>query len=182
MEGIQVLWKIAIDCHEAKVGTGVTSMLLQVHTNVDFGLEQKITSFEDQFIDSCMSIIKKEKKIIDSRSPEELKTLNESYEQVYKGIATKAKIKKVLPVQEKRIVACLSYLKMLVGNSERDGMNDLIPHTTLQTGTLLGNITINNAYEKMNLNGFRNRFSVQMFSNATVYQLKQRICQELSWQ
>ena len=71
---------------------------------------------------------------------------------------------------------------MLVGNSERDGMNDLIPHTALQTGHVIGNITITNAYEKMNNNGFRNRFSVQMFSNATVYQLKQRICQELSWQ
>ena len=28
MDGIQVLWKIAIDCQEAQVGTGVTKMLL----------------------------------------------------------------------------------------------------------------------------------------------------------
>jgi hypothetical protein len=47
MEGIGVLWKIAIDCQEKKVGECVTNMLLQVHTSVDFGLEDKITMFED---------------------------------------------------------------------------------------------------------------------------------------
>ena len=57
MEGIRVLWKIAIDCQEKKVGESVTNMLLQVHTCVDFGLEDKITMFEDQFIESCMRII-----------------------------------------------------------------------------------------------------------------------------
>ena len=39
MEGIRVLWKIAIDCQEKKVGECVVNMLLQVHTSVDFGLD-----------------------------------------------------------------------------------------------------------------------------------------------
>lgn len=47
MEGIRVLWKIAIDCQEKKVGECVASMLLQVHTSVDFGLDEQITMFED---------------------------------------------------------------------------------------------------------------------------------------
>ena len=135
-------------------------MLLQVHTNVDFGMEEEITSFEDQFIESCLTIIRREKEAIDSRSTEVLQKLNEQFNEVHKGIATQAKIKKVLPVEEKRIVACLSYLKMLVLNSEKDGMNGLIPHTSLHNGEWLGNITINNTYEKMNYNGFRNRFTV----------------------
>lgn len=71
---------------------------------------------------------------------------------------------------------------MLVLNSEKDGMNGLIPHTSLHNGEWLGNITINNTYEKMNYNGFRNRFTIQIFRNATVYSLKQKICQELCWQ
>lgn len=52
-----MLWKIAMDCQEKKVGECVASMLLQVHTSIDFGLDDKITMFEDQFIDSCMQII-----------------------------------------------------------------------------------------------------------------------------
>lgn len=52
-------------------------MLLQVHTNVDFGMEDEITSFEDQFIESCLSIIKREKLAIDSRSTVVLQKLND---------------------------------------------------------------------------------------------------------
>ena len=47
MEGIQGLWKIAIDCLDKKVGECVTNLLLQLHTNVDFGMEDKIAFFED---------------------------------------------------------------------------------------------------------------------------------------
>ena len=47
MMGIGVLWKIAMDCQDRKVGEAVTNMLLQVHTSVDFGMEEKITLFED---------------------------------------------------------------------------------------------------------------------------------------
>jgi len=45
-------------------------MLLQVHTSVDFGLEDKITMFEDQFIESCMRIIREQKERIEARSEE----------------------------------------------------------------------------------------------------------------
>ena len=68
MEGISILWKIAIDCQEKKVGEAVTKMLLQLHTQVDFGLEEKITQFEDQFVQSCMQIIAEQKAAIEVRS------------------------------------------------------------------------------------------------------------------
>ena len=71
MEGIAVLWKIATDCQEKKVGEQVTNMLLQLHTQVDFDIEDMITSFEDQFVQSCVQLIKKEKAKIESRSAEE---------------------------------------------------------------------------------------------------------------
>ena len=172
MEGISVLWKIAMDCQTKKVGEGVTNMLLQVHTQVDFGLDDKITMFEDQFVESCMHIIAKQKEIIEARSPERIKELNDAYEPIYRGITTPSKLKKVLPVEESRIISCLSYIKMLVLNSERDGMNGIIPHSALDQSKILDNITIQNTYEGMNSNGFRNRFTIQVASNATIYMLK----------
>lgn len=81
-------------------------------------------------------------------------------------------MKKTLPVEEKRIIACLSYLKMLVLNSEKDGTYDLIPHSSLKLGTNLDAITITNAYMDMNSNGFRSRFIVQLYSSSTFYELK----------
>jgi hypothetical protein len=58
MNGILALWKIAIDCRDTKVGESVTNLLLQLHTNLDFGMEQHIPVFEDQFVGSCLQIIK----------------------------------------------------------------------------------------------------------------------------
>lgn len=78
-----------------------------------------------------MRIIAKQKEIIEARSPERIKELNDAYEPIYRGITTPAKLKKVLPVEESRIISCLSYIKMLVLNSERDGMNGIIPHSAL---------------------------------------------------
>ena len=180
MEGIGVLWKIAIECQERRVGECVASMLLQVHTSVDFGLEDQITMFEDQFVESCMRIIGRQTDTIARRSPEERKRHSEAFAQVYAGITTPAKLRKVLPVEEKRIIACLSYLRMLVLNSERDGMNGLIPHAALDLGAPLDEIAVNSAYDGMCTNGFRSRFPIQTSSNATVYRLKQHICSALA--
>jgi len=47
MEGILGLWKIAIDSLDKKVGECVTNLLLQLHTNLDFGMEDNVPLFED---------------------------------------------------------------------------------------------------------------------------------------
>lgn len=65
---------------------------------------------------------------------------------------------------------------MLVFNSECDGTHNLIPHAALDRGVLLENITINNAYENMNNNGFRSQLNLSLHSNSTVYELKKLIC------
>jgi S-methylmethionine-dependent homocysteine/selenocysteine methylase len=57
MVGIKCLWKIAINCQNIDVGKFVARMLLQLHTNTDFGQDHKIILFEDQFIGSCFRII-----------------------------------------------------------------------------------------------------------------------------
>lgn len=121
-----------------------------------------------------MQIIKSQKEAIAGRSEEARKKQSQQYEQLYsKSQPTPAKLKKVLPGEEKRIIACLSYLKMLVLNSEKDGMHGLIPHTALDQGSVLDAVSITNAYEMMNFNGFRARFPLgPISSNLTVYQLK----------
>jgi len=42
MEGIEGLWKIAMDCQDALVGKKVTALLLKLYTDVDFGMEDQI--------------------------------------------------------------------------------------------------------------------------------------------
>jgi len=47
MIGIECLWNIAINCQNVEVGKYVARMLLQLHTNTDFGQDDKIILFED---------------------------------------------------------------------------------------------------------------------------------------
>ena len=72
MEGIQFLWNIAVDCQDTRVNERVVELLLQLHTNVDFGMEDKVPIFEDQFIESCRNIINEQVKRIQNRTQEEL--------------------------------------------------------------------------------------------------------------
>ena len=160
MEGIGVLWTIAIDCQEKIVGECVTKMLIQVHTQVDFGLEQKITMYEDQFVASCLQIIARQRGAIEGRPEAEKQRLNEAFQHAHKDVRARSIIKKILPVEEKRIIACLSYMKMLVLNSEVDGTHNLFPHSSLILGTNFDQIKIINAYTCMNNNGFRQQFLV----------------------
>jgi len=81
MEGIKGLWRIAIDCANKKVGEYVTSLLLQLHTSVDFGMEGLIPKFEDQFIKSCFEIIRNESQEIDARTQEERDLLLAQYKE-----------------------------------------------------------------------------------------------------
>lgn len=50
MDGIEGLWKIATDCQNADVGKKVATLMLKLYTEVDFGMEDQIPQFEDQFI------------------------------------------------------------------------------------------------------------------------------------
>ena len=64
------MWKVAIDAAEKKVNEKVVELLLQLHTNVDFGMEHLVPHFEDQFIESCFRIINEQLDGISNRTPE----------------------------------------------------------------------------------------------------------------
>ena len=68
-------------------------------------------------------------KVIEARTPEESQALSDTY--AAQGYLSQEKLAKVLPVQEKRIVRCLNYLKMVIQNSEKESTHGLIPHAAL---------------------------------------------------
>lgn len=85
-----------------------------------------------------------------------------------KGYYIKTQTVKLLPIEEKRILKCLRYLKMLIQNSEKDGTHNLLPHSALTQGEEL-TLTINNTTK---IPGTRSKFTYRCFSNITLYQLK----------
>ena len=83
-----------------------------------------------------------------------------------------------MPTQEKRIIRCLNYLKMLILNSEKEGTHDLLPHSALDQGAFLDAIKVTNSFQTGN--GFRPTFIVQCFSNETIFSFRKRLAYELS--
>ena len=126
LEGINGLWRIAIDCQDKKVGESVTRLLLSLHTALDFGMEDRVAIFEDEFIASCFKIIREQMAVADERSEEQWQNLNTFYQS--QGYLSNDKWQQVLPVQEKRIIRCINYLLMVISFSERESTRDLVPH------------------------------------------------------
>lgn len=156
MEGILGLWKIAIDSLDKKVGECVTNLLLQLHTNLDFGMEDNVPLFEDQFIGSCLKIIAEQYQKIQQRTQEENKKIEDTIAAI-EGFRSREKIQKYLPVEEKRIIRCLTYIQMLIQNSEKDGTYGLRPHSALNQGELL-TIKISNSCKTGE--GYRSMFEI----------------------
>lgn len=67
--------------------------------------------------------------------------MNTTFEK--QGYYIKARTISQLPVEERRILKCLTYVKMLISNSEKDGTHNLKPHSALAQGEYLRDITVN---------------------------------------
>jgi len=105
-------------------------------------MESQITHYEDQFITQCFLIIKQQHAVIEKRTPEE-QALIKAQMVEKSGYYIKSQTIKLLPVEERRILKCLTYVKMLISNSEKDGTHNLKPHSALSQGELLNKITVN---------------------------------------
>ena len=62
---------------------------------------------------------------------------------------------------------------MLIQNSEKDGVQNLRPHSALNQGELLSKISISNSLKTGE--GYRARFEIQCYSNTTVHEFKKLI-------
>ena len=51
--------------------------MLQLHTNVDFVMEDRIASFEDQFLSSCLGLIYEYNEKIKKRKEVEIKQIDD---------------------------------------------------------------------------------------------------------
>jgi hypothetical protein len=82
LEGITVLWRIAIDCNVEKVNENVARLLLQLHTNADFELRSRISEFENHFMTSVIALMQRNMVLIKNRTAEEQQVYNERYKEV----------------------------------------------------------------------------------------------------
>ena len=76
---------------------------------------------------SVIALMQRNMQLIKNRSPEEQKVYNDRYNEV-----SYLYYSKVLPIQEKRIKRCLNLIKMLILNSEKDGLRGVRPHSCLR--------------------------------------------------
>ena len=177
MANINMLWKIALDCQSTAVNEHVVNLLLSLYTNVDFGMEHLISYFEDQFIEKCCKIIDEQLEMIEKRTVEEQERINEALQKAY-GVGTWVNaetVKKVLHQEELRIIRVLSYLKMLVYHSERDGTNGLRPHSSLVNSTKLVGLKIVNSVNAWSSTEFKKKVEVDVDSGITLFEFKKII-------
>ena len=57
LEGIEGVWKIAIEAVNRTVNEKASQMLIRLYTNPTFVLEERISEFEDAFIKHCLDQI-----------------------------------------------------------------------------------------------------------------------------
>jgi len=96
-------------------------------------------------------------------------------EQKAKAAYNTLALKEKLPPEEKRILSCIKYIKMLIESSEKDGLRDLIPHKGLVQGY---NVTI--SISACLGEPYRLLFTIQCLSNITLWELKKLICFNLT--
>jgi hypothetical protein len=118
-------------------------------------------------MNSVIALMQRNMQLIKNRSPEEQKVYNDRYKEV--GYFH---YQKVLPIQEKRIKRCLTLIKMLILNSEKDGLRDVRPHSCLRPAEKL---TFNIVNSFKTGQQYRQRFQIWVYSNATIFELKKLI-------
>ena len=150
MEGINILWKIAFDCKE--VASFVMRLLRQLHTEVDFGPDGR-----------------------------EQKELISSYEDQFIESCLKMVQSDMADPKENegRIEQCLTFVRMIIQNSEKYGTHGLTPHYALLAGNDMCTLTIKNLYNQAE-QGARKEFKIKVSHNETVFNLRKLVAAELS--
>jgi len=130
IEGLEKLWKIAIDSNDKQVADRAANLLIKLFTSTSPDDEYKIPQYEDMFIGTCMQILKAE-----AAKNEEVKEADDKQKKgpLYLNRA-------ILPPSHKKILKCLSMLRELIRNSETGGTNGLKPHVALFKGQYLHSI------------------------------------------
>jgi hypothetical protein len=85
----------------------------------------------------------------------------------------------LLPIEEDRIIRCLNYLGMIIGNSEIAGTHGLKPHIALSQSKLI-NLKFNSVWsdssDMMSASyGYKNEVDIEIDAGSTLQELKKAI-------
>lgn len=110
LEGHDVLWRIATEASGKQVIDAAAKLLVQIHHDVSADNEPKLAEFDDIYINTCMSIIAREKPLILNRSKEDHAEAAARLAAL-PTTATQIMVLKALPLPERRIVRIAFLLK-----------------------------------------------------------------------
>lgn len=176
LDGLNMIWRIATESTSKNVIDSAGKLLISLHHGVAADLRDRIPDFDDIFIDRIFQIIEEQIPLIKARSPED----RDQFQAALAGLSAYASTiqqLRVTPPEERKIVRSLFLLRQMIRASEKDGTHGLRPHSALSRGTLLTAIQVSNSINQSQ--GFRSRFEIAMDSNATVWELKRRIGEEV---
>ena len=154
-----------------KVTEAVFALLIQIYTNLDSSLMERLSEFESEYIEHCINSIRENLQNIERRTPEEK-------EAVLKAIALTDK--KKLMFYETRIRLAMKCITRLIQNSEKEGTFGLVSHRAFAQGTLIPDIFVDNEFNYAPNNGYQKSFKLHLKSNMTIQQVKKMVCKELA--
>lgn len=151
LDGLPGLWRIASQAENAKVIDAILALLIQIHTNLDSSLHDRISEFENLFINTCVDTIKENQAFIQARTPDQKIAVSKAI-----GLAEKKK----LMVFEKRISLAIKCLTRLIQNSEKEGTFGLTSHRAFAEGTIIPDIDVTNEFNYAPNNGYQKSFKI----------------------
>lgn len=176
LDGLNMIWRIATESTSKNVIDSAGKLLISLHHGVAAELRDRIPDFDDIFIDRTFQIISEQIPVIKARTQED----SDRFKAALAGLSPYASTiqqLRVTPPEERKIVRSLFLLRQMIRASEKDGTHGLRPHSALSRGTLLTALQVSNSINQSQ--GFRSRFEIAMDSNATVWELKRRIGEEV---
>ena len=177
LAGCSVIWRVATESTSKQVIDAAARLLVQLHHSVASELEPRIQEFDGLFVSRCFAIIEAQRPVMASRTPEQRDKIQAALASLPAHASTIQTLR-VLPAQERRIVRALFLLRQMIRASEKHGTHGLVPHAALSKGSFLGSLQVTNNITQGE--GSRSRIEIGMDSNATVWDLKRRIGEEVA--
>jgi hypothetical protein len=142
LDGINNIWKIAVECQHEEVSPKAIKFLIQLYYNMASVVEEDKRTINSECLDTALAHLK--------------------------TIQTNANISEELKSQQ--IISVLKIFGEFLAQSERKGTTGLKQQRSLLKGELLGKISISNSVSYNKLIG--RKIELSLYSNSTVYDIK----------
>lgn len=145
LDGINNIWKIAVECHHEEVSPKAIKFLIQLYYNLASNIEEDKRSVNNECLDTALTHLK----IIQDNA----------------NISEETK--------SRQIISVLKIFEEFLAQSERKGTTGLKQQRSLLKGELLNKISISNSVSYNKLIG--RKIELSLYSNSTVYDIKRII-------